>query len=346
MKKEGCQVCGCIYIACKEDNDFYTKCNDCGWIYDSEVKTDEDYSKINKMSINEYITKVKKYPIIRDFIEGYRLVSTIHPDSIPLAYHHDLHGSQGCWGVIDSNWNEIITPKYLFPLERYNNNTYLACKGTGWIQDVEWDNDQSNETGKGRYWTKEEKWGLIDFKEKEIIPCIYDEILSIDNEWYDTKKDNLFAVYRHQYKPHPIQEVAIMDNNGKTIVPFKYNDVFWFENEGQLIVYIAGTKYDGDGLAGVFDLKLNQEIIKPQYKAIDYLDYNYFIISDDHEYNTNATIINEKNKIIGDKNVWRNVSISDDNNERRYEGETMSGKKYRFNIRDNAIVELLEIGEE
>ena len=25
MKKEGCQVCGCIYIACKEDNDFYTK---------------------------------------------------------------------------------------------------------------------------------------------------------------------------------------------------------------------------------------------------------------------------------------------------------------------------------
>ena len=50
MKKEGCQVCGCIYIACKEDNDFYTKCNVCGWIYDSEVKTDEDYSKINKIT--------------------------------------------------------------------------------------------------------------------------------------------------------------------------------------------------------------------------------------------------------------------------------------------------------
>ena len=342
MKLEGCQLCGCKYIT-GEDDGIHTKCNDCGWIYDPEIKDDNEYSKYNKMSLKEYSEKVNKYPIIKDFFGEYKLVSTINPENIPLAFHHDLHGSQGCWGVIDKNWNEVIEPKYLFPLMQFNNGTFLACKGTGWIKDNEWDEAQINEEGKGRYWTKEEKWGLIDFKEKEIIPCIYDEIHCINNDYYNENIENLFAVYRHQYKPYEIQEVAVMNNKGEIIIPFKYNDVYWYENEKQLIVYTNGTRYDSEGLVGVYDLKLNREIIAPQYKDIDYLDYNLFIISDDPEYSRNATIINSNNEIIGEEKNWKSLYKESDEGKYIYKGETMDGKCYKFNIVGKEIVDRIEV---
>lgn len=95
--------------------------------------------------------KVNKYPIIRDFFGKYKLVSTINLESIPFAFHRDLQGSQGCWGVVDKNWNETIKHKYSFPLMEYNNGPFLAFKGTGWIKDSKWDKAQINEERKGRY---------------------------------------------------------------------------------------------------------------------------------------------------------------------------------------------------
>lgn len=339
----GCQICGCNYIYDHND-ELHTKCFNCCWINDPDLKTLEDYSKINKMTGIEYRKILEKYPQIKEFIKGYKLVTTIHPDSIPLAYHHDLQGQQGCWGVVDENWNEIIKPKYLFPLMKYNNGVYMACKGTGWIKDKEWDNDQTFKEGKGRYWSKEEKWGLINFEEKEIIPCIYDEILCIDNDWFEETHTNLFSVYRHQYTPYNIQEVAIFDGNGKEIIPFKYNDVFWYENEGQIIIYKDGTRYNDEGKVGVYDLKLNREIIKPKYNSMDYIDYNLFLISEDRENGFKATIINEKEEIIGKEKIW-NFIVTTGNDDRKYKGKTVDDKRYYFNIKDNQIVDMIEVDE-
>ncbi len=93
-----------------------------------------------------------------------------------------------------------------------------------------------------------------------------------------------------------------------------------------------GTRYDSEGLAGVYDLKLNKEIINPQYKVIDYLDYNLFIISDDYEYSRNATIINSKNEIIGEEKIWKFLYKNSNEDKLNYKGETMDGKHYKFNI--------------
>ena len=91
------------------------------------------------------------------------------------------------------------------------------------------------------------------------------------------------------------------------------------------------------GLAGYFIIDKDED-----YNSMDYIDYNLFLISDDRENGFKSTIINEKEEIIGKEKIWNFVSTSG-NDDRKYEGTTVDDKKYYFNIKDNQIVDLIEV---
>lgn len=286
--------------------------------------------------MNSIIKRLEeKYAVVEETDTGYFNVSTIDPESIPLAYHHDLHGLQGCWGLVDKDGNEIISPKYLFPLFQCARDRFEACKGSGW----EIDEERTAFENETVYWAKEEKWGVIDINENEIIPCVYDQISGLTG-CAETKEITHIPVYRHQYEPYDIQEVAVFDSNGNEIIPFIYNDVYWYEENDQLIVYLDCIRGDDDAKVGVYDFKLNKEIIKPKYKSIEYVDYNLFLISDDVDNGIFATIINEKEEVIGEEKIWRYISTLGKNG-RKYEGEKMNGEKVYFNIKDGKIVDVI-----
>ena len=58
--------------------------------------------------------------------------------------------------------------------------------------------------------------------------------------------------------------------------------------------HIYQVKVKNNDLYGVYDLKLNKEIIEPKYKCLKIIGYNEFLIGEDYE-NCN-TLINEKEK--------------------------------------------------
>lgn len=56
---------------------------------------------------------------------------------------------------------------------------------------------------------------------------------------------------------------------------------------------------------------------------------------------------NEKGKIIGEEKNWKQVCQTYRNKSKyKYEASTMDGKYYVFNIKDNNIVDMLEISHD
>ena len=292
-----------------------------------------------------------KYPVIIEMDNGWKIVSTIDPKLIPLAFHHDFHDEPGNWGLVDDKWNVIIEPKYLFPLYPYN-DYFMVCAGNRWTQDEEWDkrNDKFPQN-KGNYWSKKQLWGLIDIDENEIIPIIYDEMTCLNLGWNDhagfdkEKSNNIFAVYRHQYPPYEMQEVAVINHKNEFLIPFGlYTDVDYFIEDNQLAVYEKGARWDDDNSKlGVYDFELKKELINPNdnYKSLEIIRRNIFLVSSDSQSGYFATIINEKEEIIGENNVWESVFNNRDdssNKQFEFEGTLMTGEKKLFNIKDNKII--------
>lgn len=89
-------------------------------------------------------------------------------EDVDLQYHHNLYPAAGLWGWLDLDGNEIISPQYIFAIGFYEGKAMVA-KG-------EWSLNEE-----GEYWCNEEKWGVIDTSNREIIPCIYDEIYAIED---------------------------------------------------------------------------------------------------------------------------------------------------------------------
>lgn len=97
--------------------------------------------------------------------EGLIMVSVLKEPE--LQYHHFLRGCAGLWGWIDLEFNTVIEPKYIFA-KHFLNGKAIVCKG-------EWSIDENN-----KYWCDDEKWGVIDIKENEVIPFIFDEISFVE----------------------------------------------------------------------------------------------------------------------------------------------------------------------
>lgn len=252
-----------------------------------------------------------------------------------LAYHHDLMDIAGLWGFKDKNGNLIIEPKFLFePI--CVNQKYIVCVGSGWKKE---DNK--------KLWCDDMKWGVIDLDFNTVIPFEYDEIEYLEND------DDFpyFVCYKYKYETTGLKWVTIFNYYGEVIIPEKYNDVGYYIENNQLIVYKDRERTELEdksiGYAGIYDFKLNKEIIKPnKYRELEYLDYNIFLTSDDTKYMEYASIIDNKGKIIGKEKMWQLVFKLDNVEGYKYRGRTMNNEFYYFNIKNSKIVDMLKISEE
>lgn len=100
---------------------------------------------------------------------GYRdgLIMVSLMGEVRLQYHHTFYDCAGMWGWIDTEFNTVIEPQYVFA-ENFFCGLANVCKG-------KWSID-----GNKRYWPEPEMWGVIDRAGKEVVPCRYDELFSIE----------------------------------------------------------------------------------------------------------------------------------------------------------------------
>lgn len=201
-----------------------------------------------------------KYERLEDFSDDMARISTLNIGWGNLAYATDYDDNAGIWGYIDNTGKEIIKPQYIYAFDFVNNRAIVA-KGK-WTIDKKWDNKYNQ----GLYWTEEELWGVIDKNGNEIIPCIYDEIKQFMNDDSSLCQD-YYIVHVGGWEKG---KWAIIDRNGNFITepifeddPFDYGfDMFAFQNE-----------YSREDIPqGIFDLKQNKILFKPQFDDVCFID--------------------------------------------------------------------------
>jgi hypothetical protein len=104
------------------------------------------------------------YPNCGGYSQGLVMVSLL--GEISLKYHHHMHACAGLWGWLDTDLNVVIPPQYIFA-ENFVDGWAKVCKG-------KWETEEGEE-GK-EYWCDEERWGIIDLHNNEVIPCSYDSL--------------------------------------------------------------------------------------------------------------------------------------------------------------------------
>lgn len=273
-------------------------------------------------------------------------VMQFHP--MLLAYHHDLDSLAGLWGFKNEQGVVLCSPKFLFEPLCYGEN-YIVCIGTGW--------EHYDELPENRIWSKEMSWGLINKSFESIIPFEYDSIECISPDLFDENgeeiKSNIDYFVCRKYNDgknkFPVDS-EVRDSKNNLIIS-GYSDVDYRIECNQLVVYKERERWSDNanpGYAGVYDLLLNKEIISPsKYHDIEIIDYNLFVVSDDVENMSYGTLINDKDQIIGKEKCWDQVChIYNDSSKHKYQASTMDNKYYVFNIKDNKIVDLLEISHD
>lgn len=127
-------------------------------------------------------TNISIYPPCGGYSEGRVMVSLL--GEIELQYHHNMMGCAGMWGYLDTDFNEVIPPQYIYAMN-FINGQAIVCKG-------EWDIKEID--GSKKYWCDNEQWGVIDIDGKEIVPYIFDELYNVDGS------DELFFVHCDGWK--------------------------------------------------------------------------------------------------------------------------------------------------
>lgn len=269
-------------------------------------------------------------------------------DDFDLAYHSDYMGTEGLWGFKNEKGEVVCSPKFLFEPICCGKN-YIVCVGTGW--------EHYDELPDGKIWSKEMHWGLINSKFETIIPLEYDEVECLSNQEYNDNdviipNDIDYFVCRKYLNNNENfhVEAEVRDSKNNLIIS-GYSDVDYMIFYNQLVVYKNRDRrgnFDDSGYSGVYDLLLDKEIIAPnKYYEIEIVDHNLFIVSNDVENALYGTLINEKGKIIGEEKNWKQVCQTSRNKSKyKYEASAMDGKYYVFNIKDNNIVDMLEISHD
>lgn len=182
------------------------------------------------------------------------------------------------WGVIDSEGNNVIDPSYQEMIVIPNSKTgVFICTYDINYETGEYKTKALNEKNEEIFTQyskieavqnmdtvgnlsydqnvlkvqKDEKYGLINFSGKEIIPADYEEITAISGI------ENSFKVKKDE-------KYGIVDNEGKIIVEPKYADidVLGKDNKSGFIVK------DDTGKYGIIDYS-NNEILEIKYDAIE-----------------------------------------------------------------------------
>lgn len=171
---------------------------------------------------------------------------------VPFKYDDakDFHGGfasvcvDGLWGIIDKEGNEVIAPKFKY-IDNYL-RVYSSSSGGG-----------NTSTGikiyEGIFFAKNnDKYGIVDAKGNEILPCTYDE----------------FKVYDGASLVIKDKKIGTFGDDGKIVIPCEYDYMDRWGNAQNIYYWKKDGKYGAE---------IDGQIVVPcQYDKVSYLTENCF----------------------------------------------------------------------
>ncbi|WP_449388472.1 WG repeat-containing protein [Chryseobacterium lineare] len=170
----------------------------------------------------------KKNNVIIPF--KYNLLQYIENDHFLFGYHAKYFGEYNM-GIIDKNL-KIIIPGSFYYIQK-NKNFYKVTKNVDTIL-------KSNDSGDLR--SVKSLYGLFDLDGKEVISCIYDQIIFLNDNLIVAEKDNLQALFNYKgialtkfiymvfgdfhdglAKARIGDKYGFINELGEVVIPIKYN---------------------------------------------------------------------------------------------------------------------------
>lgn len=295
------------------------------------------------MSLGEKYVRIKSASPGMDLFS----VSTLDLRNEHLAFYHDEDEYAGRWGIIDESLEEVIAPKYLFPLRfRYNGKKYVSvvARGEWYYSDTNWKDIHDNLVP--GWWTDEELYGVIDEDEQEIIPLKYAEIQEIVDDY----REGVFRGYAVWQGTGQERKMGLFNTRGEQLTDFIFKDCDYYDSSnGYLVVGDGEMYYDKDIECNVYDFE-NKKLLFPKgYKFIEIVDgkNGLFYVSDDVENGYNGQLINIYNERVGEKflkdtpsNLGLSLpgaSISESLPDKTYRGTMLDGRECYFKVNGTDI---------
>ena len=214
-----------------------------------------------------------EYLVAEPFCEGMSRVSTLNMGGfwgfMSLAYHHDDSDNAGIWGYVNKAGKIIVPPQYIFA-EDFCGGLAVVCQGK-WTIDKKWD----NKCNQGRYWSEEMKWGAINSKGEEAIPCRFDEI-----KWRPWKPNDVWdmEITKRYLAARDMESLkwGLIDFDGNWVVEPQFPDIghsFETSPNGDMVVfYSRGIWDDPDGPpCGVYSISKRRILIPAdKYLSIEF----------------------------------------------------------------------------
>lgn len=213
-------------------------------VYEEVMMASDDYGSSSNYSSNNNSNSSSFEPIKNiKFNNKYEIYTNINDQ---YDFFHDKSSSRysSIVGIVDKNGN-VILPNIFY--KSYNNNNQ---------------NDLILYT--------DNNYGIFNIKNlRWSVPLIYDEISSINNSLYSTKKNGKYG---------------IIDNNNKIIVPFQWSNINTISNLENYI--IVSETVNNNKLKGIYSL-IERKLTTPcKYSYLTKIDrQSYFTAYDGSKYN-------------------------------------------------------------
>lgn len=234
------------------------------------VEAIENYDESNTIWYEADVLKVKKdgkYGLV-DF-KGKKLAECDYTEIVSLKGTSNslLTTRDGKKGIVDNTGAVILDNEYknIQAISNKYENGYIVQAQNGKYGIMNWNKTVAVETkyetvkpiyGAGNYYVVKEngKWKVVDTVEGSYLTGIYDDIISINDDYAVVKKGKKYGV------------VSIID--GEVAVPVSYDDIIFSTSEKYIV--------NKNGKYGIVDRK-NTELLEAKYSNLIYrADANFY----------------------------------------------------------------------
>lgn len=196
-----------------------------------------------------------RYQEVGKLCEGMRRVSILKLRQKDLAYYSDASEMAGVWGFLNQDRKEIVAPKYIYAYD-FSGGIAIVARGK-WTIDPKWDNAYA----KGKYWRESERWGGIDRKGREVIPCVFDEIRFVFAE----------GVYAAHYGGWATGRWGIIDQRGEWLAAPMFEDIGVDYHDGLFTFFTQDQCSAPEDLPmGIYDIKTQRVLFEPQFYCVNF----------------------------------------------------------------------------